>query len=810
VELGPESTLSDMVPACLTRRGPEPAVLPLLRRDRAEADTALLSAGALYADGSGMDQVKLWAGRGARLAPLPPYAFHRKRYWTDVDVRAIQGAGGTAAVGLDATAHPLVGGAITLAESGSVVLTGRISAGTHPWLNDHTVGGTVLFPGAGFVELATRAGDEAGCRGLAELVIEVPLALPARGKIQLQVVVEPPDGNGARPTVIYSRPDGDQQPWTRHAAGLLTSGGAAEPAGLGEWPPPGAEPVPVDGLYSGLAANGLEYGPAFRGLHAAWRRGGEVFAEVSVAEPLAAQAGQYGLHPVLLDAALHALALFDSGDVTPGLPFSWTSFELYAAGATRVRVRLRAAGDGSVSLLLADQAGQPVASVGSLRLRDPGAAMPGPADQASPDSAPHELRAPLPAARRSATGLRQDPGTLRRTLAGLDAVQRERELLRLVRDHAAALLGFADGTPIEPDRHFLEAGFDSLTAVELRNRLVAATGLQLPVTVIFDHETPASLAASLADEVRTAVEDTTSPLADSAGSAADTVAQPLGELFNEAVRSGKLGDGLTILSAAANLRPTFGSPADLPAPLTPVQLADGPNSPHLFCFATPAVTGGAYQYARFAVPFRGVRGLSVLPMPGFAAGEPLPDSAAAAVDVLADSVRRAAGGRPFALLGYSSSGILAHAAASLLEKSGDRPEALILLDTYAVSAEQTAGSAPQREDDEFIASGVMADMTAMMLERVSADMPADATKLTAMARYMLLLPEVEVVPIGAPSVLVRPEDRFGQVRPEEGANEWRTAWDRADTVLTVPGNHFSLMEEGAETTARAVLGWLGS
>jgi thioesterase domain-containing protein len=431
-------------------------------------------------------------------------------------------------------------------------------------------------------------------------------------------------------------------------------------------------------------------------------------------------------------------------------------------------------------------------------------------DKHTPPSAPHELRAPLSAARRSATGLRPDPGALRRSLAGLDAAQRERELLRLVRDHAAALLGFADGTAIEPDRHFLEAGFDSLTAVELRNRLVAATGLALPVTVIFDHETPASLAASLADEISAAGEDTTSRSAGSAGPAADTGAQSLGELFNEAVRSGKLGDGLTILSAAANLRPTFGSPAGLSAPLTPVQLADGPNSPHLFCFATPAVTGGAYQYARFAVPFRGVRGLSVLPMPGFAVGEPLPDSAAAAVDVLADSVRRAAGGRPFALLGYSSSGILAHAAASLLEKSGDRPEALILLDTYAVSAEQTAGSGPEREDDEFIASGVMADMTAMMLERVSADMPADATRLTAMARYMLLLPEVEVVPIAAPSVLVRPQDRFGQARPEEGANDWRTAWDRADTVLTVPGNHFSLMEEGAETTARAVLGWLGS
>ncbi|MFJ7212995.1 SDR family NAD(P)-dependent oxidoreductase [Amycolatopsis sp. NPDC098790] len=294
----------------------------------------------------------------AHLVDLPTYPFQRERYWPDgarsADVRS---------AGLDTADHPLLGATVTLAESDSVVCTGLLSPGTQPWLADHVVAGTVLFPGTGFVELVRHAGDQVGCGTLDRLTLTTPLALPAGESVQVQVTVSAPDPSGARPVTVHSRRS-DTDTWTRHATGLVT----AEPSRyfeLSQWPPADAVALDLDGLYERLAGAGLAYGEAFRGLDAAWQRGDELFAEVSLPAEIR-DAARYGLHPAALDAALHVLGIASRGML---LPFEWAGVSLHATGASKLRVRLTPAGTDGFSLELADATGSPVASVESLSFR---------------------------------------------------------------------------------------------------------------------------------------------------------------------------------------------------------------------------------------------------------------------------------------------------------------------------------------------------------------------------------------------------------------------------------------------------------
>ena len=134
------------------------------------------------------------------------------------------------------------------------------------------------------------------------------------------------------------------------------------------WPPVGAVAVDVAGAYDDLVGRGYGYGPAFQGLRAVWRRGDEIFAEVDLPQHAGVTTGGFGIHPVLLDAALHALGVADERIETV-LPFSWQGVSLHAAGASRVRVRLAPVGTGAVSVELADSSGLPVLSVRELVTR---------------------------------------------------------------------------------------------------------------------------------------------------------------------------------------------------------------------------------------------------------------------------------------------------------------------------------------------------------------------------------------------------------------------------------------------------------
>ncbi|MFE6488651.1 type I polyketide synthase, partial [Streptomyces sp. NPDC057757] len=363
VELGPDGVLSAMVRAAVD--GPEGGVLvvPTLRREHGEAETLLTAIGGLHAGGVPVDWARLFDGRGARRVDLPTYAFQREKYWL-VDSQI---GGDALSMGLGSAEHPLLGAVVPSPDSDSVALTGRLSVHAQPWLTDHAVGGVTVFPGTGFVELAIRAGDQLACGRLEELTLEAPLVLPADGHAFVQVTVGAAGETEQRPVSVYSRTDIDA-PWTRNALGTLSAAGTEAAFDLRQWPPTDAVPVELDGLYDGLAEAGLQYGPVFRGLKAAWRRGDEVFAEVALPESEAVDG--FGLHPALLDSALHVLALDEVAGDGVALPFAWSGVELFAAGATALRVHVAPAGSDARSFRVADMSGRPVAAVESLVLRE--------------------------------------------------------------------------------------------------------------------------------------------------------------------------------------------------------------------------------------------------------------------------------------------------------------------------------------------------------------------------------------------------------------------------------------------------------
>nr|WP_062212866.1 type I polyketide synthase [Streptomyces sp. NBRC 109706] len=346
-------------------------VVGTLRRDEDETARLIASAAELWVAGGPVDWAAFYAGRAVRRVDLPTYPFQRQRYWLDsgADDADVSGAGLTAA------GHPLLGAAVTLAVDGGVLLTGRLSLRSHPWLADHAVQGSVLLPGTGFVELALRAGDEVGCGQLRELTLQAPLLLSEHGGVQLQVVVGLPDEVGRRSVRIHSRAeDADPElPWTCHGEGVLSAETPTPEAesDLAAWPPADAEPVDVTAFYPTAAEAGYEYGPVFQGLRAVWRRGDEIFAEVALPESAQADAGRFGLHPALLDAALHAnaVAATEADRGTLLLPFAWSGVSLHAGGAAALRVRIRSAGPEEVSLVAADASGQTVARAESLVLR---------------------------------------------------------------------------------------------------------------------------------------------------------------------------------------------------------------------------------------------------------------------------------------------------------------------------------------------------------------------------------------------------------------------------------------------------------
>ncbi|MGW3963733.1 beta-ketoacyl synthase N-terminal-like domain-containing protein [Amycolatopsis sp. NPDC005003] len=298
----------------------------------------LAAAGAVHTAGVRVDWPAVFDGSGARVTPLPTYPFKRTRYW--LDQPAPEPDGGD---------HAVLGPALEAPDSPRVVHGGSLGVRRHRWLADHVVGGSVLVPGTVFAELALHAGGAA----VEELTIEAPLRLDT-GDVHVQVVVDEPRID------VYAR-GRDEKHWRKHAGGKLRPRGPVPPGWSGAWPPSGAAEADVAEAYRAHA-----YGPAFHAVQRLWVREAEFFAEVEVPPGVG---GRFELHPVLLDAAVHATALAEGPAAQLRVPFLWNGVEVHAPGVRRARVHGVRLGAGAVRVTLYDEAGNPVALVESLTTR---------------------------------------------------------------------------------------------------------------------------------------------------------------------------------------------------------------------------------------------------------------------------------------------------------------------------------------------------------------------------------------------------------------------------------------------------------
>ncbi|WP_431607876.1 thioesterase domain-containing protein [Streptomyces griseocarneus] len=395
---------------------------------------------------------------------------------------------------------------------------------------------------------------------------------------------------------------------------------------------------------------------------------------------------------------------------------------------------------------------------------------------------------------------------LRGRLAGLPEEDRVRELLTLVRQSAARVLGHRNVDLIETEGTFLEVGFDSLTALELRDTLRTRTGLDLPGTFTFEHPTPLELAHRLDAELRTAAgvpgATTTVPAAPLLG-ISPTDLDPAGllnSLYQQAILERKIPEFLELTAMAAEFRPKARKHSELPTPAPLVRLSrGGERGPLLIGTSGTSAVGGPHEFARLATALRGRRDVAGIPALGYGRGELLPATLDVAMGWQAETILRETDGAGFVLYGHSGGAVLAHALAKHLEAMGAGPSALILADIYPFEHPMmTAWNAELSE-------GVVRKDPAAGGAPDRAIIPMDDIRLTAMAWYGTVCQDWERTATTAPTLLVRASEPLGAV-PD--GQDWRSTWAHAHTTVDVPGDHFTMTAEHAETTALAIERWL--
>lgn len=387
-------------------------------------------------------------------------------------------------------------------------------------------------------------------------------------------------------------------------------------------------------------------------------------------------------------------------------------------------------------------------------------------------------------------------------LAGRSADEQLAAAIEVVCEHAAAVLGRDGAAGLDAGQAFADSGFNSLSAVELRNRLTAVTAVTLPATAIFDHPTPTELAQYLITQI------------DGHGSSAAAAANPaeridaLTDLFLQACDAGRDADGWKMVALASNTRERMSSPVRNNVSKNVALLADGISDVVVICIPTLTVLSDQREYRDIANAMTGRHSVYSLTLPGFDSSDALPQNADMIVETVSNAIIDVVGGScRFVLSGYSSGGVLAYALCSHLSVKHQRnPLGVALIDTYLpiqiANPSMNEGFSPN-DTGKGLSREVI--RVARMLNRLT------ATRLTAAATYAAIFQAWEPGRSMAPVLNIVAKDRIATVENlrEERINRWRTAAaEAAYSVAEVPGDHFGMMSTSSEAIATEIHDWI--
>jgi mycoketide-CoA synthase len=394
--------------------------------------------------------------------------------------------------------------------------------------------------------------------------------------------------------------------------------------------------------------------------------------------------------------------------------------------------------------------------------------------------------------------------SLQQRLAALPPEEREGAVLDVVRTEVATVLGIADGATLSVERPIQELGLDSLMGIELRNRLAATTSIRLPATFFLEFPTIQLATHGLLEELGRSVSSET-PAAPVIP--APTVAPAHEEeaaLVSKVTQLWELGEldlAWELLQLSARIR--RGREAKSPSTPRamfekPMRLAPGGSTgtqPVLLCLPPIPPISSAVAYEPLAACLSGRRTVWGLSHPGYGPDEFLPASRDEIIALYTECVRETAAGAPFALVGRSSGGWLAHELTKHLEGIGLSPAGLVLIDTYLV--------------DEITAR-LQSALLDVWLTRFVRVFPTTDNELTGYGWYWDFFTDWTPAPIDTPTLFLRAMDPVPGIEHERtpSRDDWRSSWRLPHTLAEVRGNHFTVMTEHASSTAQVIDDWL--